>query len=170
VRADQTWKIRFLLGVACCIAGVFFVWKLVEQSALWWRARSWTTCDARIEDVSLRIYRGSESAKREVHCCYTYSIRGHSYRGTRVGLASGPDGLGNEQQRRFEVLQDARSRGVVVPCFVNPDDPKEVVLFRELRVGLLGVKLVLAVVFFGGGLMLIFLVRGHANGLECGRD
>ena len=84
------------------------------------RARSWTETPARMIECSWVTGR---TARQHLAVRYAYSVNGQQYVGTRVGFTDGTT-KGNL------ALQYAAGRRVT--CFVNPNDPAEVMLRREI--------------------------------------
>jgi hypothetical protein len=116
---------------------VFFV--LILSTLSEWRAsQSWQQVQARILNVELKTYSSSDSGDTyEVVVQYSYDFGGRNYEGSRAGLNSGADNIGSYHQDRFETWHEAKVRGEHVPCYVDPKDPTNALLDRELRSGML---------------------------------
>lgn len=120
------------------------------------RARRWVEIPATIRQLDLESRTGGRGATvHRVACAYSYHYGGREYHNRRVGLGHfSSDNVGSWHQDTHRRLADARWRGYTVPCFVNPADPTQAVLDRELRFGLLVFHLTFATVFGGLGLVL----------------
>lgn len=135
------------------------------------RALGWVEVPATIESVELKRHSGGEGGPTyEVACTYVYSFGGQnntglaerlplderSYRGNRIGLHSGADNIGQWQQRTYARLKAAHDAGRTVPCYVNPANPSEALLDRDIRFGLMVLMLIFPATFcpIGAGLSL----------------
>ena len=128
------------------------------------QAESWIETTARLEQVEMR--HGDDTVSIEAR--YRYRAPDPAspeaggtkeYEGTRVGISSGSDNVGDWQQRTCERLQAALRNEEPVPCWYDPADPSSAVLDRELRWGLFGFMMIFPLVFglAGGGIMLVGL-------------
>jgi hypothetical protein len=111
------------------------------------------------EISSVEFHSGSSRTAKygvahRVVAAYRYSVDGVGYMGDRIGVQpSGySDSVGDYHQRMYGELLRARRAGEVL-VWVNPDDPSESVLDREIR---------WEVVRFLGGFGLVFAFGGGA--------
>ncbi|HRZ83556.1 MAG TPA: DUF3592 domain-containing protein, partial [Candidatus Hydrogenedentes bacterium] len=88
---------------------------------------------------------------------------GRKYRGDRVSMYTGSDNVGSFHQRVHRQLKERWSGNRPYHCYVNPDNPSEAVLYRDLRIGLLAFHLVFGTVFGGFGILLIWGVVSMAG-------
>jgi len=133
---------------------VFMGWRAAAMLMAWQEAKGWVETPATIEHLELEVHSGQDSTTYRVDCRYSYVFNGQTFQGTRAGLADGSDNIGSWQQTTYERLR-RHHEGVEsdpVSCWVNPDNPQEAVLDRELRWGLLLFHLLFVVVFGGIGL------------------
>src|SRR5690606_1729945 len=87
---------------------------------------------ATLESVSLDRHRGDNSYTYSVSASYRYSINGHNYYNTRVGYDMGSDNIGDYHDDLVWRLERAREAGRL-RVWVNPEDPAESQLVRDLR-------------------------------------
>ena len=139
----------FVIALPFAGVGVFTGYLTVAALAEWMSMRSWEPVDATLVAVELQEHRGSDSATYEVTASYHYTYESTEYTSSRVGLHRGADNIGDYHHDVYAEL--ASHRGRVVTCFVDPADPSNAVLNRELRFGLLGFYLVFVVLFGGVG-------------------
>lgn len=128
----------------------------------WSDAQSWVEVPARIEQASLETHSG-DTTTYSVGATYTYHYEGRQYTGNRVDLAGGSDNVGDHHQRIFASLERARARGGDHTVYVNPRDPAQALINRDLRTGLLMFKGVFAVVFGGAGIAVLALTLHAAR-------
>ncbi|MCL2825257.1 MAG: DUF3592 domain-containing protein [Polyangiaceae bacterium] len=72
---------------------------------------------------------GDEIIQYETQATYQYEFRGTQYTGTRVTVYSYDDYSNSEQSSFYRTLGNAHSAGVAISCRVNPEKPKDSVLF-----------------------------------------
>jgi hypothetical protein len=97
---------------------------------------------------------------------YRYEHDGRIYRGSRVSFDWGADNISDFHQRAQAELESHRAQGRPFPCFVNPKNPSESVLYRRLRPGKLLFGVIFALVFnlIGIGGLILALRPGTSRG------
>ncbi len=155
------------LGVGVGILAFLLVPMLVDGQ----RVQDWQRGEARLTSAELVTSRGSDSTTYRVRATYTYEYGGRQYRGDRVAIASAGDNIGDFQQRLGRELERAHRQGRPVPVWINPENPREAALNRDLRWGMAGLFATFVLVFGGAGAgMLWYGLRGRrpANVLRPG--
>ncbi|TBW59616.1 DUF3592 domain-containing protein [Marinobacter halodurans] len=112
----------------------------------------WVRVQATLNQIELHSHRGDDSTTWSVDATYTYRIGGHTYTGHRVGYDIGSDNIGDYQRQLVSRMRRISAQGPVA-IWVNPDDPAESYLVRELRWKKL---------LFGGLFGVVFAVAGVA--------
>ena len=113
------------------VASVFYFSGLID----WWSARTWVETPCRIVASELKVSTGDDSTSYEANGRYVYEWKGRKYESSRVSLVKGGDNIGDYQQRvHGEMNRALREREGAALCYVNPRDPTESVLMRELRI------------------------------------
>jgi len=113
-------------------------------------ARSWNEVPAEITSCVLHRNRGSKGGYTYcVNAQYTYTVDAKPYTSSTVSFYSGSDNMGRFHQNTFRRLETARLSKKSFPCWVNPQNPEEVVLVRDLRPEMMAFHL-LFVILFGG--------------------
>lgn len=146
-------------GLGCLIlfalpfaAGGLVVGYLASRSLItWYEARQWVETPARILQADLEVNQGSDSTTYQVTARYEYRWENQTFTGERVGLSGGSDNIGSFHQDRYSELSRYQSSGEPFRCFVDPDDPTETILFREMRWGLFALMGVFSLLFTGAG-------------------
>jgi hypothetical protein len=114
------------------------------------KARSWKQADAEINSCILHRHSGSKGGYTyEVAADYTYTVDSKKYNSNKISFYSGSDNVGSFHQNTFQKLETARLSKKTFPCWVNPENPEEVVLIRDLRPEMMTFQL-LFVFLFGG--------------------
>lgn len=136
------------LGVGL-ILGYFLVFPDVCD---WLAARAYVSVPGKLYRVELQSHRG-KSATYNVRATYRYTFRDQTYTGSRVAISDGADNVGDYQRNlyhRLKVRAAYGGGGVVV--WVDPVDPRNALLDREMRWGLLAFKALFMVLFSLAGL------------------
>ena len=119
------------------------------------KVQAWEEVPAIILSASLDSRSDSDGTTYKAEAEYQYEYRGETYRGDRVSLHGGADNIGSFQQDAARELSRYQKSGEPFRCFVDPDEPSESVLYRELRGGMVLFYAVFAVTFGGAGFGLI---------------
>jgi hypothetical protein len=116
--------------------------------------RNWEETPAKIVDSKLESDSDGNTTYRAA-AQYEYTYCGRQYTGDRVEIHGSGDSIGSFQQQAHRELSEHQKSGRPFRCYVNPANPSEAVLYRDLRWELLGFKSLFVVAFggFGGGLM-----------------
>lgn len=148
----------FLLLFSLPFAGVgisFLLFSIIPSLYEWQQMKTWPQVEAQLQEAGLSVNRGDDSDSYQAYARYTYRYQMQDYAGERVAIMGGSDNIGDFQQNLAHQLEQARNNQRPVPAWVNPDEPTEAVLNRDMRWSLLGFKLIFALVFgtVGIGLM-----------------
>ena len=119
-----------ILAVAFIVGGLFMGGKLILGVVEYFRMQSWEEVPAKIVRAELQFF--SKQSKNDHHRAaaeYRYRYRGRDYTGKRIGVDDiGPYGpFGRDLVAE---LQESRRSGKAIPCYVDPEEPAEAVLFR----------------------------------------
>ena len=122
---------------------------------------TWPATQATVISSELKSYSG-DSTTYEAVGIYDYQVAGQHYAGTRLGLSSGADNVGEWHQRMSGKLRSARSNQNTVTVYYNPGNPAQAIIDRSPRWGLLGFKMIFVLLFGGVGFGLLFWsIRDH---------
>ncbi len=116
----------------------------------WQQMKSWPQVEARLLDAELE--RGSKTYRATAR--YEYRYEGVVYISERVAIMGGSD-IGRFQETLGYALESALQNQQPVPAWVNPHNPSDAVLNRDMRWPLLILKSVLALIFGGLGIRLV---------------
>ncbi len=150
--------IIFLILFALPFAGVgTFVGYLAGSTLTTWaRAQSWDEVPATLLSANLVVNSDSDGTTYRVEAVYEYNYLGRTYTSDVVSSSFGADNIGSFHQDKYAELRRYLDAGERFRCFVNPGDPSEAMLYRELRWGLFALELIFALVFAGVGYGLMF--------------
>lgn len=143
--------VKTIHGAVILLFGLFFLAPGLFMGGLyfrgfqqWWAARSWEETPCRIESAELKVSRGDDSTSYRVIASYRYEYQGMAHHGDKVGFSSSSDNVGDFQKRAYRELasyveeQPAKAEAAqpsarAFRCYVNPANPDQAVLYRELR-------------------------------------
>jgi hypothetical protein len=146
----------------------FLFWGVIPSI---WESRQmqgWELGYAQLIDAGVRTHYSDDGETYQAYATYTYEFIGQHYRGERVGINTGSDNVGDFHQDVGGKLERALRNGEPVPVWVNPEDPSQAVLNRDLRWGMILFQLVF-VLAFGGvgiGLLLFCLLKPESKRSE----
>jgi hypothetical protein len=120
--------------------GVGATWAIGSTIRDAMRAQDWVKMRASVDPLPAERYR--------------YSFQGREYTGTRLGTFAlgGSDDIDDWGERVATYLRDARESGKPIMVYVNPDNPAEALIDRDIRWKLLLFLSPFAFVFGGVGL------------------
>ena len=147
-----------LFALPFAAVGTFVAYLAASMIWTWARAQTWEETPARIVHAELHTSSDSDGGTTyRVEAIFEYSYMGTAYSSDQVGLGGfGSDNIGSFHQDKYRELRTYRDSGSDFRCFVNPNDPPEAILYREMRWLLLGFEAIFALVFCGVGYGLMF--------------
>ena len=136
-----------------------------------WQAQQmdgWLPTEAALLRAGYETHSGEDSDTYSTYAEYSYAVADRTYRNDRVSIAGGADNIGDYQQAIGRRLADALQRNETITIYVNPANPSDSVIDRELRWGLLGFKSIFLLVFggIGGGLLAYALLSKSKKNTE----
>ena len=137
-----------LFGLPFILAGVGFgVVFYLPMITSWWSARGWEEVSCWIEKAELKTTYSTKGGRSyHVEASYHYEFERRSYHGDQVSFFGG-DNMGGFQEQAYQQLHALADKNRPFRCFVNPSKPEQVVLFRELRWGLLVLMSIFPTIF-----------------------
>lgn len=150
--------VLFLFTLPLFGVGVWMLFAISGQMMESWQMQSWVPVQAYLKDAGYETYPGDDASTYEAFATYTYQYRGQEYANDRVAIAGGADNIGDYQTDLGRRLSTVWSRGEQIRVYVNPENPNDSIIDRELRWGLMGFKAIFLFVFGGIGLGLIIRV------------
>lgn len=166
------------LGAGCAVlfGGIFIAGGLAVGLFLYFpmlidsmRVQSWIEIPCEVKSVNMETSHSSKGGTSyRVVAEYRYKFRGRTHEGDRVGLTSGADNVGDFQQRVYDELKPFQQNGTPFRCFVNPSDPSQAVLYREMRWGLAALVSLFPMLFpLVGGFVTFAGIVGSRNARRC---
>lgn len=156
--------LRFMpwLGGLCLLIGpgifLFFVLPILND---WHAAKHWEPVPATLLSAGLETRATRDGTTCEAVARYRYRYGGRERIGERVSLAAWGDDIGDFQRRLASELERAEARGDPVTVYVNPADPAQAVINRDLRFGLVAVYLLFVLLMPVTGVGLLAVARNE---------
>ena len=135
--------------------GVWMLWSIGSMLHDSWQMRDWVTVEAQLIDAGYETRSGEDSDTYEAYATYRYRYAGREYTGDRVGIGSGGDNIGDYQQDTGRRLQRSLQRHEPIRIYVDPANPAESVIDREVRWGMVGFQSIFVIVFGGVGFAML---------------
>jgi len=125
----------------------------------WYAMQNWQPAYARLLSVS-----GSEN---QTQARYRYEVNGITYQGDRVYVTRFNDNIGSYHGDLLNQLRNQRQTGLPVPIWVNPFNPQQSVIDRDMRWGLFALMSGFCLVFIIIGLLVSYaIIRPGKNGAQ----
>jgi hypothetical protein len=156
-----------LFGLPFGGVGVWATHSIVETLSAARAARDWVKVRATVDAARLETG-GSGSTTYRAEATYRYRFDGRDYTGTRLGISAigGSDNIDDWHEAIAGRLEDARTAGAPITVWVNPDNPAEAVVDREIRwkelIFLAPFSLAFGGVGVGSLVAMVFVLRGTA--------
>ncbi|MCB0343640.1 MAG: DUF3592 domain-containing protein [Bdellovibrionales bacterium] len=135
--ASSSWSGR-TIGVI--FFGVFFLVGLgtgypllVRPFEKYQDSKKWLVLDCKVESSNVRSHSSDDGTTYSVDILYRYEVQGRQYKSNTYDFIGGSSS-GYESKRK---IVNEHPKGKKVPCYVNPNDPAEAVLDREIGFGFL---------------------------------
>ena len=145
----------FLFGLPFFGVGVWMAVSISGSVSDSMAMSSWQPVQATVSHGGYNTHSGDDSNTYEAYVTYSYQYLGTEYEGSRVGIMSGADNIGDYQQETGRRLARAASSGEPINVYVDTNNPSESVYDRELRWGMVGFKAIFLLIFGGVGLGLL---------------
>jgi hypothetical protein len=138
-----------LFGLMFAGGGLFFLSMMALPMWQDWQAmRSWQPAYAQLQSLS-----GSEN---QAKARYRYEFDGVSYNGDRVYVSTTNDNIGSYHANLLAELRQHQRTNEPVPVWVNPQDPRQAVIDRDMRWGLFALMSAFCSVFILIGLLVAY--------------
>jgi hypothetical protein len=158
-----------LFGLPFLVVGLGLTLVYFNGYRKWLVTQSWVETPCWIETAELKTTHHEGTTYKAI-ATYRYVYQGTTYRGDKVSIYGGSDNIGDFQQEAFRELaqyaetppkgRDHRKRedlqGTPFRCFVNPDDPRQAVIYRVLRWPLQAFMSIFALTFPAVGAGIVF--------------
>jgi len=120
----------------------------------------WDRTPAQVISGGYKTNHGDDSTTYTAYGTFRYIYQGREYTSERVAISGGGDNIGDFQQELGNRLSRAADNKKPIDVYVNPKDPTEAIVSRDLRWGMVGFKMIFVILFGGAGAgMLIYAIK-----------
>lgn len=145
-----------LFGIPFLAFGVgFFLFVVGPQMLDWQRMQNWQPVPGTLLEIHLDRHSSDDGTTYSVRAEYRYESAGRTWTGQRVGVSTGADNIGSYHQDLHRRLSRDLNRPNALTVWVNPLDPSQAVLDRDMRWGLLAFEHLFVLLFGGVGLLMV---------------
>lgn len=159
--AKSVWGTAIIVcfGLPFLMIGVWNGTRFASTITAYREARRWVEVPAKIIRAEMMDKDTGEGIVYWVRAEYEYDYKGQKYTGSRVSIHGGSDNIGDFWQKAYRELRECLRTGRPFRCYVNPLQPAEAVLYRDLRWEMVVYQSFLSLIFAGGGFaLLIFAI------------
>jgi hypothetical protein len=128
----------------------YLVYVLLQWSAM----QAWVETPALILTADLNVIHSDDGSTHLAVATYEYEWEGRRYTGDRVGITGTSDNVGSWQEDKANELM--RHIGQTFRCYVNPENPSESILYRDMRIAMIGFIALFAGIFSTVGFGLLW--------------
>lgn len=147
-------------GVFAAVAVFFLCWQTLPMLYKWQQAKSWQATPAFLISHELKINSGDDTDTYKAVAKYRFKFNGKTYKSDQVSLSNMSDNIGSFHQDLNSKLYRIKLNRGEFTVWVNPDNPNESLINRDLRIGILLFNSAFIVIFgiigFGGILYGLF--------------
>lgn len=140
-----------LFALPFMAVGIWMLYAIATTLVTGANMKSWDTVNGYVISGGYETNHGEDSDTYKAYATYRYDYKGRSYEGTRVAIDDMSDNIGDFHQELGRKLSAAAGSDSPIDIYVNPDDPSEAVVSRDIRWGLIGFKLIFLIAFGGAG-------------------
>lgn len=153
----QVYWMMLLLGLPFAGVGLGTLLVSIVPNLLdWQQMKSWPQVSAQLEHAELVIDTSGTSTTFSASARYHYQYRGKPYTGERVAIMESSDNIGDFQRNLGYELEDAWRKQQPVPAWVNPVNPAEALLNRDMHWGMVGFQMIFVLLFGSIGIGLSY--------------
>ena len=144
---------QMVIPIACLLVAAAAGGAAVKSFADRRSAATWQEAPCKILTAELEerttVGRPAHTHSYQANASDAYQFQGRPYKGDRVTLDGGSDAEKTER-KIYQQLEEHRVTGRPFRCYVNPANPSQSVLFRELR----------SRVLLGQAMLMVFAIGG----------
>ncbi|MDF1630594.1 MAG: DUF3592 domain-containing protein [Alcanivoracaceae bacterium] len=128
----RSWGVA-LFGLPFLLAGLaVLVVSPLDTLRLHFVSGSWAQVPATLNNIDVISSRGSDSTTYRIAGSYSYTFAGSHHQSSRISYDTGSDNIGNDHYDIVSRIKSRQQRGTLT-AWVNPAQPNESFLVRELR-------------------------------------
>jgi len=138
IKSEKTnsFKSYIIIGLVVFGFGTWYSFGGLSMLFQYFKSSNWEKTPVSIIKTDLKTYKSEGKTLYSVECVYNYHWEGNLYTGTKVGFEKyrSADAF---HKNRYRILHRQEKSGRSFSALVNPDNPQESILFRELQTTML---------------------------------
>lgn len=144
----------FFFGLPFLAVGIWACYSIGSNIYDWQRMKSWEPVQAKIISGGVKESSSSEGGNTYAAVAeYEYDFAMQKRKGTRTAISGGSDNIVRFNEDLGHQIE--RARGRTMQIYVNPENPDESIINRDIRWGMIGFKAVFLFAFGGVGLAMV---------------
>lgn len=145
--------VALLFAIPFSAIGVLCSWGIYKTFENSWSTSDWVKVKANVLQADLVDGGKRRSKTYRASATYAYEYQGRRYQSSSIAVDpfGGGDNVGTWQEEMGNFLMAAKADKRPITVWVNPADPTQAFVDREVRWGLIGLLLPFALVFGGVG-------------------
>ncbi|WP_157605521.1 DUF3592 domain-containing protein [Schlesneria paludicola] len=147
-----------LFGLPFAAVGILCDFQVLQSGVKDLRVQFWKETPCTIVSADLLEEPGSEAILYRVKATYRYDFAGQNHVGTRVSVWEPVDSQKSFHERIYAILDEHRAAQKPFPCFVDPHDPTQAILFKDSQFWMVAMQTWMGLLFTAIGLGLISVV------------
>jgi hypothetical protein len=150
----------FLIGLA------LFIWGS-DMFYQWLKSGSWAKTKATV--LSARMKSSTNTKGRTAYSVsgrYGYEFAGNSYENDRIEIDQEFSSDRKGKEALLEILETAMADNRQIDILVNPDNPNESLVFRNISTGMIIITGIGAIFSIAGAMLVSGLIPGIRNGID----
>jgi hypothetical protein len=108
---------------------IFGLWPIYRN----YQSQSWIEVPATILSAELNENYDSDGSTYSVAVHYSYEVQGQHFTSDKIDFYTGSDSSKSFHENRYRILKPYIGSTRLYPAYVDPADPSDAVLFREVR-------------------------------------
>jgi hypothetical protein len=126
-----------VFGLPFLVAGLVMLGVGLNWWIVYFQSASWERVPATLLSIEWRTHHSSKGGTTySVACVYRYLYQAREYTSSRVGVDSGSDSNHALHRHRYDLLVHHKEKEQSFTALVNPANPKQSVLFRDITSGM----------------------------------
>jgi len=114
-------------------------------------AKDWAPVEIVVLDANLKVSRGDDSDTYRATGTFQYTWNGQNYTSDKILLSRGSDSDRKFHNNIVRQMRSAKSRPGSMVAYVNPKEPGQAVLHRDIRWNMVGFMTIFSLIFGGVG-------------------
>ncbi|MFZ5949401.1 MAG: DUF3592 domain-containing protein [Candidatus Rifleibacteriota bacterium] len=129
-----------VIAIPFMLAGIFLIGRSLNQFYTWFASGNWPVVEASVIEAELfHVGKNSrDGATTGIRGSFSYEFNNQRYTSTQFDITGGSNKNVEEKKSKLAVLLEAKAQGKKLQAYVNPANPSEAYIFREISFDMFG--------------------------------